>query len=162
MQMRLLLDLLPTTWFREDPSLIKLVSFRAASLTFSHGHTEESPSAYLSCALALVLEGQYAEALEFGRVGVELSFRCDNPIQQCWALNLFAGCVSYWREPISSTLALLRQSIVLATQSGERLVVGHAVQPLLSALMETAVPLDQVLAEIDGVLEHCRRFQHSR
>src|SRR5262249_1297230 len=148
---QLLLNLTPPAWYTSD-DWFKLVSIWAAQLTLERGHTEASPMAYGSYAVALAMDREYEEAHAAGRFAVRLSERLATPAQECRVLMTLGGHVSPWRSPLRDSIPLLRRSMAVGAQSGELLFAAIAAGDLVMALFALGVELDQVTAESDSTV----------
>lgn len=154
-----LLTSLSSTWFTAV-ELFKVVSFRAAELTATHGRSEDSAVAYVYYAIALDMEGEYAEAYKFGRLAVRLAEQQANRTHECRTLLCFGGHVSPWRAPIYEVVPILQRSYCCGLDSGELAFAAYALANLVFVRMFHGAQLDQILMESESALAFYRKVRH--
>jgi predicted ATPase/GAF domain-containing protein len=141
-----------------NPYLMALVSGRIANMSIRFGNGPASPQGYVLHGLVVgSLVGDHRAGQEFGQTAVTLSNRFDDIGVRCNALYVFAGFINHWTEPLSTSLALLREAHKLAVNAGH---ADYAVYAALSELF-THTYLGTPLSEMESVVDRYQDFVHS-
>jgi predicted ATPase/signal transduction histidine kinase len=140
------------------PDLYPFVVTRMVHLGQSYGHTGESSFAYAAYGVILAsMTDDYVNGHAFGRLGVELSRRFGNPVHQCRTLGVFGAFMNHWREPMVTSMPLLREAIDRGARSGELQYSNYWGLSVVKNLFHRGVELAQVLAETERFLSRARK-----
>ena len=151
--MSLLMAICPAAYFR-NPDLMSLSALKIVGKSLRYGQTSASPFGYVLYGLVRgALFSDYKGGHEFGRLAVELADRDGLLSQRCKIRMIFGGFINFWREPVETSLEMLRSSLQLALDSGD---VQYANYSILQILFLRLARGDD-LAEIE---QDCRRFEH--
>ncbi len=156
-RMQLLANLLSPAYVR-DPMLFGLIVGRMVNLSIEHGNAVHSPFAYTAYGMLLAgLHRDYANAHGFGRLGVELSRRFDDPALECRTVHVFCCFVNHWCAPLNASVSLLRQGVARGLEGGELQFAVIASGVLVLTLYHLGLDLPRILAELEGAVALARR-----
>ncbi|MFY0568802.1 AAA family ATPase [Archangium lansingense] len=155
--MRLLSELITVSFF-VDPTLFAFINIRVINLTLKHGNTLYAASSYALYGMRLGLRlGDYASGHAFGRLGVELSLRYDDPRQRSRTLIAFAVSVNHWRAPLRTDLPLSRQAFAAGLASGDLQFADYAVSITAYILFAMGTSFSLMLSELESGLTFFRK-----
>jgi predicted ATPase/signal transduction histidine kinase len=155
--MQLLSDLLaPTYVSRQD--LYPLVVARMVNLSLLNGNSVLSAVGYVTHGVIIgSRSSDYAMAHAFGRLGVELSRRFENPVMECRAVGLFGSYIHNWRASLRTSLPLLREAMTKGLQSGELQYATYWRLAIVKNLFHQGTELPRMLAEVADAMAQGRR-----
>lgn len=143
--LRLLMSICPVAYYR-SPNLMSLAALRIMRLSLTHGNAEESPFGYVLFGLiAGAVLGRYELGQSFGKLAVQLARQGHAPIVCAKVIMIFGGFVSFWRDPIDSSLQLLEESLNLAVSVGDVQYANYSILQTLFLSLARGIPLDEVL-----------------
>jgi predicted ATPase/two-component sensor histidine kinase len=145
--LNVLIAVLPPAFF-SDENLVCLVLCRIANLSIEHGNSDASSLgfAYLGM-VAGPLFGDYQAGFEFGRLGLALVD--DKGLERFKArvYMCFAYHVMPWTQPMHAGIPLLRRAFVVAKERGDLTYIGFSSCCLVTSLLASGHPLDEVEEE---------------
>ena len=135
------------------PPLFGFLVGRMINLSLQHGNSVYSAFAYAAYGMILAgFQQDYVTAHAFGRLGVDLARRFDDPVQECRTLHVFASFVNHWRAPLKSSLALLRRAIERGLEGGELQFSAYAGSTLVVVTGYSGAALPTLAAEAESSL----------
>lgn len=150
----LLMAICPAAYFR-NPDLMSLSALKIVSMSLGHGQTSASPFGYVLYGLIRgALFNDYKGGHEFGRLAVELADRDGLISQRCKIRMIFGGFINYWRQPIETSLELLRSSLQLALDCGDVQYANYSILQILFLRLARGDDLGEMEQE-------CQRYEHS-
>ncbi|SEU16203.1 Predicted ATPase [Myxococcus fulvus] len=150
--MRLLMNAGIAAWF-SDPPMFSFIYTRMVGLTLRHGNSVYSAFAYVCFGLVFgESRDDYAAGHPFSHLGMELSRRFDEPREECRVLAAFLFYMRHWREPLRSSIPLLRRGISAGLESGEPQYVAYLLASLSFTRLRMGAELDRVHAESESAL----------
>ncbi|MCE9672649.1 trifunctional serine/threonine-protein kinase/ATP-binding protein/sensor histidine kinase [Myxococcus stipitatus] len=160
--MRLLMNAGVAAWF-SDPPMFSFIYTRMLNLTLAHGNSLYSAFAYVCFGLVYgESKGDYAQGHPFSHLGVELVRRLGNPREECRVLAAFLFYLRHWREPLRSSMPLLRRGIAAGLESGEPQYVAYLLASASFTRLRLGTELDRVHAEVESALAFDRKSgQHA-
>ncbi|MCP3098469.1 AAA family ATPase [Myxococcus sp. K15C18031901] len=160
--MRLLMSAGIAAWF-SDPPMFSFIYTRMLNLTLAHGNSLYSAFAYVCFGLVYgESRGDYAQGHPFSHLGVELVRRLGNPREECRVLAAFVFYLRHWREPLRSSMPLLRRGIAAGLESGEPQYVAYLLASASFTRLRLGTELDRVHAEVESALAFDRKSgQHA-
>ena len=158
-RMQLLANLLSPAYVR-DPMLFGLIVGRMVNLSLAHGNAVHSAFAYTAYGMLLAaFQGDYARAHTFGRLGVELSRRFEDPALECRTVHVFCCFVNHWCAPLPSSVSLLRYGVARGLEGGELQFAVIASGVIVLSLFHLGSELPRILAELEGAVALAQKTQ---
>jgi len=149
----LLMAICPAAYFR-NPDLMSLSALKIVSMSLRHGQTSASPFGYVLYGLIRgALFNDYKGGHEFGRLAVELADHDGLIAQRCKIRMIFGGFINYWRQPIETSLELLRSSLQLALDCGDVQYANYSILQILFLRLARGDDLGEMEQE-------CQRYEH--
>ncbi|MBL9008770.1 MAG: AAA family ATPase [Myxococcales bacterium] len=147
-----------TPAFFVRPTLMSLFVMKLATLSLRHGNTEFTSYAHMSYAvIAANVLGNYAEAYEFGKMGLALNKKFHNVALECRLNGLFAGFVNIYQNPLHSSMEFLATGIEAGLQTGDFVFVGYCCFHTITQLLAAGDDLSSVEQEIDRLFVTAQR-----
>jgi predicted ATPase/class 3 adenylate cyclase len=149
----LLMSICPAAYFRNQ-DLMSLAALRIMSISLRHGNT--SASSFGHVLYGLIRGGLFADykgGHEFGRLAVDLAIRDNNIAQRCKIMLIFVGFINFWREPVDTSIAMLRTSLKLALDSGDVQYANYSILQIIFLQLARGAGLDHAYAE-------CTQHEH--
>lgn len=147
-----------TPAFFLNPTLMSLLVMKLATLSLRHGNTEFTSYAHISYAvIAGNILGNYAEAYEFGQLGLSLNKKFKNQSLECRLNGLFSGFINCYQRPLRSGLEYLQAGIKAGMETGDLIFVGYCCFHTVTHLLGAGEELTSVNQEIDRLLTVARR-----
>ncbi|OJT19961.1 hypothetical protein BO221_32675 [Archangium sp. Cb G35] len=139
-----------TVTFFFDPLLFAFINLRIVNLTLKHGNTVYSSTSYVTHGMRLgLLLGDYESGHAFGRLGVDLCLRYDDPRQRSRTLLTFAVSVNHWKAPLRTGVPLYRQAFTTGLTSGDLQFAGFSVPVRVYTLFSMGTGFSLVLSELE-------------
>ena len=143
----LLMSICPAAYFH-NPDLMALAALRIVGLSLRHGNASASSFGYVLYALIRgALFGDYKGGHEFGRLAIDLAERSGDIVQRCKIVLIFAGFINFWREPIETSIELLRSSLRLALDCGDVQYANYSILQTIFLKLACGAELGDVYAE---------------
>ncbi len=143
----LLMSICPAAYFH-NPDLMALAALRIVGLSLRHGNAGASSFGYVLYALIRgALFGDYKGGHEFGRLAIDLAERRGDIVQRCKIVLIFAGFINFWREPIETSIELLRSSLRLALDCGDVQYANYSILQTIFLKLACGAELGDVYAE---------------
>jgi hypothetical protein len=143
----LLMSICPAAYFH-NPDLMALAALRIVGLSLRHGNAGASSFGYVLYGLIRgALFGDYKGGHEFGRLAIDLAERSGNIVQRCKIVLIFAGFINFWREPIETSIELLRSSLRLALDCGDVQYANYSILQTIFLKLACGAELGDVYAE---------------
>ena len=143
----LLMSICPAAYFH-NPDLMALAALRIVGLSLRHGNAGASSFGYVLYALIRgALFGDYKGGHEFGRLAIDLAERSGDIVQRCKIVLIFAGFINFWREPIETSIELLRSSLRLALDCGDVQYANYSILQTIFLKLACGAELGDVYAE---------------
>lgn len=147
-----------TPAFFLSPTLMSLLVMKLATLSLRHGNTEFTSYAHISYAvIAGNILGNYAEAYEFGQLGLALNKKFKNLSLDCRLNGLFSGFINCYQRPLRSGLEYLQAGIKAGMETGDLIFVGYCCFHTITHLLGAGEELTSVTQEIDRLSAVARR-----
>jgi predicted ATPase/class 3 adenylate cyclase len=149
----LLMSICPAAYFRNQ-DLMSLAALRIMRISLRHGNASASSFGYV--LYGLIRGGLFADykgGHEFGRLAVDLAIGDNNIAQRCKVMLIFAGFINFWREPVDTSIEMLRTSLKLALDSGDVQYANYSILQIIFLQLARGAGLDQAYAE-------CTQHEH--
>jgi predicted ATPase/class 3 adenylate cyclase len=149
----LLMSICPAAYFRNQ-DLMSLAALRIMSISLRHGNASASSFGYV--LYGLIRGGLFADykgGHEFGRLAVDLAISDSNIAQRCKIMLIFAGFINFWREPVDTSIEMLRTSLKLALDSGDVQYANYSILQIIFLQLARGAALDHAYAE-------CTQHEH--
>ncbi|HEU5039187.1 MAG TPA: serine/threonine-protein kinase PknK, partial [Gemmatimonadales bacterium] len=148
---KLLMTLWAPAFISGESTLSDLAGSRMVRLSLEHGHCEESAYGYVAFASMVGWQlGRYAQAHEFGRLGIALNERLSDLRLRCKVHHRFAALVNIWREPFATSIPHAREAVRTGLECGDFMIAaygqfqqswwGMQIEPDLGAFLEKYQP----------------------
>ena len=138
---------------------MSLAALQIMSISLKFGNASASSFGYV--LYGLVRGGLFADykgGHEFGRLAVELALRNDSASQRCKIMLIFAGFINFWREPVDTSVEMLRTSLKLALDSGDVQYGNYSILQIIFLQLARGADLDKAYAEC---IQHEHFVEHS-
>jgi PAS domain S-box-containing protein len=142
-----LTEIVPAAYFT-DMNLCCLVVCRIANLSLEHGNSNGSVYAYSLLGFLLrTCFGNHEGGFQFGKLALDLAARPELNRYRARAYFNFAYTVNPWTNHIRTGRTLLRQALTAAEESGDLTFAAYSHYALMTDLLASGDPLDQVQQE---------------
>ncbi|HXA02245.1 MAG TPA: AAA family ATPase [Cytophagaceae bacterium] len=127
--------------------LFSLLILKGINVSLRSGNTEESCSVYAFHAILLAgLFDDTATAFEFLEMSLHLNDKF-NDAKLKGKLNLLRGSsIFFWRKHIAGAVPLLEGALIDLLNIGDFAYAGYTIHSLVWTLIETGLPIDEILA----------------
>ena len=134
--------------------MFRLVVCRMANISLQHGNSDGSCLAYAWLGSVLGTHfGDYQAGYRFGRLGLDLVERRGLDRFRARVFLVFAVHVANWTQQLSTGRGLLRRSFEAAQQAGDLSYAAYSCTDLITNLLASGDPLDDVEREAMHGLE---------
>jgi predicted ATPase len=141
-----------------DKNLISLVICRMVNISLEHGNTDGSSSAYILLGMILGPHfGDYQTGFRFGRLGYDLVEKPGLHRYQARVYMSFGTIVMPWTKHIQTGRALVRRAFDTANKTGDLAFAAYSCHHLITNLLATGDPLNEVQREAENGLEFARK-----
>jgi PAS domain S-box-containing protein len=152
-----LTELVPAAYFT-DLELCSLVVCRIANVSLERGNCNGSVYAYSLLGFLLRTRfGNHAAGFSFGRLALKLSDETDLGRFRARVYLNFAYCVNPWTRHIRTGRSLLRRGLTGAYETGDLTFAAYLYYCLITDLLASGDPLDDVQREAEIGLEFASR-----
>jgi PAS domain S-box-containing protein len=141
-----------------DQNLYCVVIGRMANLSLEHGNSDASSYAY--AILGTVLGGQfddYKTAFRFGQLGFNLAAKRGLDRFKARVYLIFGHHVIPWTKPIRTSRSMMRLALDTAQEAGDLTYAAYARTHLVTHLLASGDPLDEVQREAEAGLDFARQ-----
>ena len=141
-----------------DENLPCLVICRMANLSLEHGNSDGSCFAYVWLGVVLGPHfGDYQAGFRFGQLGFDLveSAGCDRFKARVYLI--FGHHVMPWTKPIRTGRGLMRRAFDAAKKLGDLTFAAYSRTHLITNLLASGDPLDEVQREAEAGLDFARQ-----
>ncbi len=156
-----LLSQMTTTAYFHGPEMIGLLNLRMMRLVLEYGNPESASFVYSQYAL---IEGAglgaYATAYEFGKLAMTLADRTNRTYWKCKTYLTMGAIVNHWRQPLHTTLPILKDAFHAAIDSGDLLYSIYANGFTIHTKITMGVPLPGLMDEIERFIEYSTKIRH--
>ena len=136
-----------------DLDLFRLIVVRMASLSLLHGASDATPFAFTLLGGIVRTTRSDAEAgSRLGRVALDLIEQRGLTRQSARAYSVFAVHVAPWTQHLSTCRVYLQRSFDAARDAGDLTCAAYARVDLVTNLLATAAPLEEVEREAESAL----------
>ena len=140
--------------------LFELALLSTTNLSLEHGHCDASPFAYSLLNIVLGFDhGDYHTALRFGQLACNLVDERGLSRFKTRVYNSFATFTLPWTQHLPSSRTLLRRALDAATSTGDLTFAAYTRRSIVSNLMVSGEPLQQVKREAEQALAFARKVQ---
>jgi PAS domain S-box-containing protein len=155
--MDVLIAVVPAALFT-DQNLYCVVIGRMANLSLEHGNSDASSYAYAILGTVLIGQfGDYKAAFRFGQLGFNLTAKRGLDRFKARVYLTFGHHLTPWTKPIRTGRSLLRLALDAAQEAGDLTYVAYARTHLVTHLLASGDPLDEVQREAEAGLDFARR-----
>jgi PAS domain S-box-containing protein len=152
-----LTELAPAAYFT-DVELFSLVPCRVARLSINNGNSNGSVYAYvLLGVLGRARFGNHTGGFRFGQLALKLANEPGLDRFRARVYLNFAYAVNPWNRHIRTGRPLLRSGLTAADQTGDLTFAGFLYYCLITDLLASGDPLDEVQREVETGLEFVSR-----
>jgi len=141
-----------------DPNLLDLTMLRIANLSIEHGNCDGSCYAYgfLNIDVGARL-GDYQAGFRFGQLSLDLIEK--KGLDRFKARVYFAcgAAVIPWNRHVRAGLPLIRRSLETALETGDQTFTAYAHSNLVSNLLASGDPLEDIEREAESGLEFAQK-----
>jgi PAS domain S-box-containing protein len=141
-----------------DQNLYCVVIGRMANLSLEHGNSDASSYAY--AILGTALGGQFSDykaAFRFGQLGFNLAAKRGLDRFKARIYLIFGHHVMPWAKPIRTGRSLIRLSLEAAQEAGDLTYGAYARAHLVTHLLASGDPLDEVQRDAEAGLDFVRQ-----
>ncbi|WP_379129541.1 diguanylate cyclase [Paenibacillus sp. sgz500958] len=124
--MRLLINFIPPAFISGETSLFGLVVLKKVGLTLKYGNSPESALAFIGYAMLLSGFGDIKGAFEFGRLGIRINGKFNDPKWKGAAYVLYTLFCHPWSEPWDTLQDWFTVSMESSLRSGDLLYLAHS------------------------------------
>jgi PAS domain S-box-containing protein len=152
------LTALVTSALFTDRNLYCVVIGRMVNLSLEHGNSDAS--SYAFAFLGTVLGGQFGDykaAFRFGQLGFNLAAKRGLDRFKARVYVIFGHHVMPWTKPIRASRSLLRLALDAAQEAGDLTYAAFARTHLVTHLLASGDPLDEVQREAEAGLDFARQ-----
>jgi PAS domain S-box-containing protein len=140
-----------------DENLLCLVICRMANLSLEHGNSDGSCFAYVWLGMILGPHfGDYRAGFRFGKLGLDLVERGLRRFEARVYL-IFGHRVIPWTQPIRTGRSLVRRAFDAANKLGDLTFAAYSCDNLITNLLASGDPLDDVQREAEAGLDFARQ-----
>lgn len=140
-----------------QPKLLPLMILHGVSVSLEHGNAPQTHGTYAAYGMILAgVLGYVDRGVKFGRLALEL---CENSQEQRRAgrtLHVYSSLVQHWKEPLRNTLKPLQEAQKLCLDNGDFEYGIHAASIYVKNALAAGVDLQQLQAEVQGLLASFR------
>ncbi|HWH57354.1 MAG TPA: PAS domain S-box protein, partial [Terriglobales bacterium] len=148
----------PALW--TDAGFHALVICRMVSLSLEYGNSDGSCYAYVWLGmLGGPRFGNYQAGFRFGKLGYELVEQRGLQRYQARTYMCFGSLIIPWTKHVKSGRELQRRGFEAANRSGDLTYAAYSCQVLITNLLATGDPLDEVEREAEVSLEFATNVQ---
>ena len=154
-----LIKLWPAALF-SDNNLFSLTVCRAVNLTLEHGNSDGSCTAYVRLgALAGSRFGDYQSAFRFGRLGYELVEHRGLKRFEGRTYMIFGCYILPLTKHVMAAREVLRRAFLTANESGDVTYAAYSAGHIISNMLITGSPLEEVLTEAEQALAFAQKMR---
>ncbi|HEU4410470.1 MAG TPA: AAA family ATPase [Polyangiaceae bacterium] len=143
-----------------NPVLLALTCVTPANLALKHGHSDETPFAYMLYGSVLATTGRYQQAYEFGRLALDLNERYGNASVTCKLHLFFSLHVSYGSKPLKLSLEHARLAMRAGLESGDLNFLSYSVANVVWTRTSLGDELGDFGEEIEKLLPLARQINN--
>jgi predicted ATPase len=141
-----------------DETLRNLVVCRMTNLSLEHGNSDGSCLAYVWLGMILGPHfGDYRAGFRFGKLGFDLVEKGGRDGFKARVYMSFGRLVIPWTRHVSTGLPLVRRAFDTANRMGDLTYAAFSCNSLITNLLATGDPLDDVQREAEHGLEFARK-----
>jgi len=141
-----------------DQNLASLVICRMVNLSLEHGNSDGSCIAYVSLGMILGPQfGDYRDAFRFGKLGLDLVDQRGLHRFEARVYLVFGGRIIPWTQHVRTGRSLLRRASDAANKLGDLTFAAYGCHHLITSLLATGAPLDEVQREAEAGLDFARQ-----
>jgi PAS domain S-box-containing protein len=141
-----------------DENLLCLVICRMANLSLEHGNSDGSCFAYVWLGMLLGSHfGDYRAGFRFGKLGLDLVKQRGLDRFEARVYLIFGHRVIPWTQPIRAGRNLVRCAFDAANKLGDLTFAAYSCDNLITNLLASGDPLDDVQREAEAGLDFARR-----
>jgi PAS domain S-box-containing protein len=141
-----------------DQNLASLVICRMVNLSLEHGNSDGSCIAYVSLGMILGPQfGDYRDAFRFGKLGLDLVDQRGLHRFEARVYLVFGGRIIPWTKHVRTGRSLLRRASDAANKLGDLTFAAYGCHHLITSLLATGAPLDEVQREAEAGLDFARQ-----
>jgi PAS domain S-box-containing protein len=141
-----------------DQNLYCVVLGRMANLSLEHGNTDASSSAYAILGAVLGgLFGDYKAGFRFGQLGFNLMEKLGLDRFKARVYLFFGHHILPWTKPIRTSRSLIHLALDAAQETGDLIYGAFARTHLVTHLLASGDPLDEVQRKAEDGLDVARQ-----
>ena len=141
-----------------DQNLYCIVIGRMANLSLEHGNSDASSYAYAIIGTVLGAQfGDYKAAFRFGQLGFNLAAQRGLDRFKARIYLIFGHHVMPWTKPIRTSRSLMRLAFDAAQEAGDLTYGAFGRTHLVTHLLASGDPLDEVQREAEAGLDFARQ-----
>ena len=141
-----------------DENLLFLVICRMANLSLEHGNSDGSCIAYVWLGMLLGPHfGDYRAGFRFGKLGLDLVKQRGLRRFEARVYLDFGHRVIPWTQPIRTGRSLVRSAFDAANKLGDLTFAAYSCDNLITNLLASGDPLDDVQREAEAGLDFARQ-----
>jgi len=141
-----------------DQNLYNVVIGRMANLSLEHGNSDASSYAYAILGTVLGAQfGDYKAAFRFSQVGFNLAAQRGLDRFKARVYLIFGHHVMPWTKPIRTSRSLMRFALDAAQEAGDLTYGAFGRTHLVTHLLASGDPLDEVQREAEAGLDFARQ-----
>jgi PAS domain S-box-containing protein len=141
-----------------DQNLYCIVLGRMANLSLEHGNSDASSYAYAIVGTALGVQfGDYTAAFRFGQLGFNLAAKRGLDRYKARIYLIFGHHVMPWTKPIRTSRSLMLLALDAAQEVGDLTYGAYCHTHLVTHLLASGDPLDEVQREAEAGLDFVRQ-----
>lgn len=134
-----------------------LLAAMGVNVSLRDGRTVESSSVYNSYALVRAGAGDVSTAFDFSGLALRLLARVESPAARGIVLFRHGFFINHWRDHLSTSVSILRESDAACLDGGNPLYAGYARFAAIETAIEKGDSLDEILRAAEGAIEFATR-----
>lgn len=126
--------------------VLPFVIARMVRLSATHGTAPFSPLGYMTWAVLLCSQGQYAAGARFGQLALTLAERMGARALEAPLYQIFGPFVQHWTAPIDDVMASVMRAIHAGVETGSYTFAGWSANNVPMVALARGAPLADTLA----------------
>ena len=157
--MAVLTKIMPPALFT-DQNLQCLVVCRMANVSLEHGNSDGSCLGYVWLGGIMGPRfHDYAAGFRFGRLSIDLVEQRRLTLFKARVYLGFGSLVTPWTKPLRTGMPVMRRALEIAQHGGDLTYATFAYYDILSQLLASGAPLDEVQREAESALAFVNRLR---
>ncbi len=137
-----------------QPYLASYLALNIFKMAIRHGNSTVSPFAYVIYGAALcAIFKDYNTGYQYGELALKAKNKFGGPQMTAKVLLYFANAITIWSRPVNQVIALNREGLKSARETGDLNYAVYHIQSLIFSMFAGGKTLDEILEECDRFYE---------